>query len=94
MQLHATACMHMRFLHFKMEDTVHSMSVEDFASFLHDRFDEDVIDVMKKNKIAGTTFLKLSERQIEKMIPAIGDVVELMEMQARINSPRDQVYDY
>lgn len=74
-----------------MENTVHSMSVGEFASFLYDRFDEDVVDVMKNNKITGATFLKLSERQMEKMIPAIGDVVELMEMQARINSPRDQV---
>lgn len=48
---------------FKMEDTVHSMSVDEFAVFLHHSFDEDVIDIMKKNKISGATFLKLSEKQ-------------------------------
>lgn len=74
----------------KMEvqaDTVRAMCVGDFADFLVDEyFDEDVVAIMKSNKISGATFLKLSERQMEKIVPAIGDVVELRELQARINS--------
>jgi len=61
----------------KMADTVQVMSVTAFAEYLQRRFDEDVVDVMK-SKISGSVFLKLSERQIECMIPAMGDVVELV----------------
>lgn len=75
----------------EMEDTVPTMSVGDFAAFLSEKFDEDVVEVMKKNKIAGATFLKLSERQMENMVSAVGDVVELKELQARITSLSEQV---
>lgn len=69
-----------------MED-VHIMSIEDFAEYLSDSyFDDDLVDVLRKNKISGTTFMKLSERQMEKMIPAVGDVVELRELQERLIS--------
>lgn len=70
--------------------TVNDMTVNEFSDFLADRFDKDVVDVMKRNKIAGSTFLKLSEMQIERMIPAIGDVVELRELQIKINSQDKQ----
>lgn len=70
---------------------MHTLSVEEFADFLSDIFDEDIVNIIQKNKIAGATFLKLSERQIEKMIPAMGDVVELRELQARVNSLKEQV---
>ena len=70
--------------------TVNGMTVNQFADFLADRFDEDVVNVMKKNKIAGSTFLKLSEVQLERMIPAIGDVVELRELQIKIISQDKQ----
>ena len=48
-----------------------AMSVSEFAQYLSIKFDEDVIEVMQKNKISGATFLKISESQFEKMIPAI-----------------------
>lgn len=73
---------------------MNTMSVAQFSDFLSNRFEEDVVDIMKKNKIAGATFLKLSERQIERMVPAIGDVVELRELQTRINSMEKQVLLY
>ena len=71
-----------------MADTVCAMSVGDFANFLceDEYFDEDLVAIMKKNKISGATFLKLSERQLEKMVPALGDVIELRGLQARLNS--------
>lgn len=55
------------------------------------RFDEDVIDAIKKNKISGSILIRLSEKQMEKIIPAVGDLVVLMEMQDRI---KDQVGNF
>jgi hypothetical protein len=66
------------------EDCVQFMSVGEFADYLTFNFDDEIVDTMRKNKISGATFLKLSERQIEKMIPAVGDVVEMRELQARL----------
>lgn len=62
------------------------MSVEEFAEYLSDSFDDDLVDTLRKNKISGATFLKLSERQMERMIPAMGDIVELRELQQRLTS--------
>ena len=66
--------------------SVHAMSVDEFGDYLLEKFDEDVVEIMKKNKISGATFLKLSERQIESMIPAVGDVVELLDLQTKFGS--------
>ena len=71
--------------------SVHTMSVTQFADYLSDKFDEDVIDVMKRNKISGATFLKLSEKQLEKIIPAVGDIVEPKELQIKIDSTPEHV---
>ncbi len=62
-----------------------SMSVAEFSAYLAKSFEEDAVEVVKRNKISGSTFLKLSERQMEIMIPAIGDVVRLMDLQAAAN---------
>ncbi len=62
-----------------------SMSVAEFSAYSAKSFEEDVVEVVKRNKISGSTFLKLSERQMENMIPAIGEVVKLMDLQAAAN---------
>lgn len=64
-----------------MEDCLHTLSIAEFADYLSTKFDQDVVDIMK-NKISGATFLKLSERQLENIVPAVGDVIELRELQA------------
>ena len=69
-----------------------SMSVAEFADYLSNRFDEYVVDIMKKNKISGSTFLKISEIQIEQMIPAVGDVIELRELQNDVISMEKEVW--
>ena len=69
-----------------------SMSVTEFAEYLSRTFDEDVFDVMKSNIISRSVFLKLSERQIECMIPAaVGDVVELMALQDEVKTTESDV---
>ena len=39
-----------------------AMSVSEFAHYLSTKFDEDIVEVMQKNKISGTTLLKFSTR--------------------------------
>lgn len=73
---------------------MHLMSVGEFADYLTYDFEDDVVDIMRKNKISGSTFMKLSERQMERMIPAVGDLVQLREMQARLISLKEQVRIY
>ena len=54
------------------------LSVENFGTLLADKgFDSEVVESFKSNKISGKRFMKLTETQIEKLVTAIGDVVEL-----------------
>ena len=64
-------------------------STDELCSFLAETFDEDVTESFRKNKITGSTFMKLSEQQIEKMVTAIGDVVELRALQSRVKKELD-----
>lgn len=47
-------------------------SLKELASFVSEKFDQDIADAFEKNKISGQLFLKLSEAQIGRMVPAIG----------------------
>lgn len=70
-----------------MEETlIPNFSVTEFAAFLATRFNLDIAEEFERNKMSGSVFLKLSENQIEKMVPAIGDIVELQSLQSRIIS--------
>jgi len=54
------------------------LSVENFGMLLADKgFDSEIVESFKSNKISGKRFMKLTETQIEKLVTAIGDVVEL-----------------
>ena len=63
---------------------VPSYSVEELHDFLILKFDEDLASAFRRNKIAGSHFLKLSEVQFNQMVPAIGDVVDLQTLQKEI----------
>ena len=60
------------------------MSVDEFCDFLSTKFDDDVVTTLRENKISGASFTKLSERQLEKLVTAMGDVVELQALQEKI----------
>ena len=47
---------------------------------------ESISEEFVKNKISGSVFLKLTESQLEKMVTAIGDIVELQSLQERVNN--------
>ena len=64
------------------------LSVEDFGTLLENKgFDLEVIKSFKSNKISGGRFMKLTEAQIEKLVTAMGDVVELKELQGQLGPP-------
>lgn len=67
-----------------MEKNVPEMSVRDFCDFLCGTFDEEVIEAFYVNKISGKAFLKLSENHLSSLVSAIGDVLDLKELQERV----------
>ena len=66
------------------EKVIPKLDVNNFCEFLKTRFDEDVSESFRANKISGDCFLKLTEEQIGKMVTAVGDIVELMALQSRL----------
>ena len=66
------------------EKRIPSLNVFEFCDFLSTRFDEVVTESFRMNKISGHCFMKLSEQQMGRMVTAIGDVVELLELQSRV----------
>ena len=66
------------------EQEIPEFSVQELGDFLADRFSESISEEFVKNKISGSVFLKLTESQLEKMVTAIGDVVELQSLQKRV----------
>lgn len=61
-----------------------AFSVEQFSEYLAVKFDNDVVESFRANKISGSIFLQLSEEQIGKLVSAIGDVVEISNLQAKV----------
>ena len=49
--------------------------VKQFCEYLATKFDKDVVKCFRVNKISGSVFLQLLEKQIGKMVKTIGDVV-------------------
>ena len=68
----------------KMEELIPTLSVKEFGDYLADHFGKDIAASFEKNKISGSLFLKLKEAQIGKMVEAIGDIVELQELQSKV----------
>ena len=58
-----------------------SLSVCEFAEFLGTKFDEDVVEAFRRNKISGSIFQLMSEEQITSLVTAIGDIIELQQLQ-------------
>ena len=57
---------------FKMEEKlIPSYSVRGFSEYLANYFDQEVANAFEKNKISGSSFLKLSESQLGRMVEAI-----------------------
>ena len=65
-------------------ENISTYSVGEFSDYLLEHFDPEVAAVFEKNKISGSSFMKLSENQIGRMVEAIGDIVELQSLQYRI----------
>ena len=66
------------------EKRIPSLNVFEFCDFLSTRFDEVVTESFRMNKIGGHCFMKLSEQQMGRIVTAIGDVVELLDLQSRV----------
>ena len=66
------------------EKRIPSLNVFEFCDFLSTRFDEVVTESFRMNKISGHCFMKLSEQQMGRIVTAIGDVVELLDLQSRV----------
>lgn len=73
--------------------TIPKLTVEEFGEFLSAKFDHDVIESLRVNKVSGGTFMKLNEQQIGWMVTAIGDVVELIELQKRVNKLLNPLFE-
>ena len=58
-----------------------SLSVCEFAEFLGTKFDEEVVEAFRRNKISGSIFQLMSEEQITSLVTAIGDIIELQQLQ-------------
>jgi hypothetical protein len=53
--------------------SVESFTVEEFGSFLSDKnVDEEIIDNFRRNKVSGASFLVLTERDINELVPSVG----------------------
>ena len=61
-------------------DDIKKYNVEQFCEYLAMKFDKDMVESFRFNKISGSVFLQLSEEQIGKMFKAIGDVVQLLNL--------------
>ena len=79
-------------VHFsKMEEElIPNFSVQEFSSFLAEKFDEGIAAEFEKNKISGPLFLNLTENHLGKMVSAIGDIVELKLLQCRVKERNTQ----
>lgn len=55
-------------LKFNMEDFggIAFMSIVEFAAYLSATFDEELVDLVKRNKISGATFLNLTKKPARK----------------------------
>ena len=70
---------------FDVKELQH-LTVEEFSEFLETRFDDEVAGAFYKNKISGEIFLLMTENQITSIVPAIGDVIKLRQLQASCSS--------
>ena len=71
----------------KMEESlIPAYSVRELSDYLYEHFDRDVSEAFERNKISGSSFLKLSESQLGRMLEAIGDIVELQSLQCRVHA--------
>ena len=79
-----------------MEDLklIPNFCIQELYEYLLEKFDDDVASSFRRNKIAGSHFLKLSEVQIGKMVPAIGDIVDLQTLQGEVCKAELQVWHY
>ena len=61
-------------------EDIKKYNVEQFGEYLATKFDKDVVESFRVNKISGSVFLQLSEEQIGNMVKSIGDVVQLLNL--------------
>ena len=53
--------------------SVETLTIEELGSFLSEKnVDEEVIDNFKKNKVSGASFVKLTDNDLNDLIPSIG----------------------
>lgn len=72
------------------EQLIPNFSVQEFVSFVAENYDQEIAAEFEINKISGRIFMKLSEDQLGKMVPAIGDVIELQSLQCRLKEMSTQ----
>ena len=56
-----------------------ALSVEELCDYLIEKenLDEDLVDILRTNKIKGKTFIRLTEDHIKELFPVVGDRLEL-----------------
>ena len=79
-----------------MEDLklIPNFPIQELYEHLLETFDDDVASSFRRNKIAGSHFLKLSEKQIGEMVPSIGDIVDLQTLRGEVCKAQLQVLHY
>ena len=63
------------------------LSVSEFSEFLATKFDDDIVQAFEKNKISASVFLLMTDNQIGSLVPAIGDVILLHQLQRDCRQP-------
>ena len=51
------------------------------SEFLETKVDQEVVETLEKNKISGSIFLLMSDQQLSSLVPAIGDLISLQQLQ-------------
>ena len=65
-------------------EDIRKLNVEQFCDYLVLKFDNDVVESFRANKITGSVFLQLTEEHIGKIVTALGDVVQLINLRTKI----------
>ena len=55
------------------------LSVEELCDYLIEKenLDEDIVDILRANKIKGKTFIRLTKDHTKELFPVVGDRLEL-----------------
>lgn len=61
---------------------IEEMGIDEFCDYLLEEkgFHSDVVTCFSRNRIAGATFLELSEDDLKDLVPVVGDRVDVRKL--------------